>query len=840
MADEAGRARFLADRGLVADGFQTEAMDALDDGASVLVAAPTGSGKTLVAEYAVQDALSRGLRSFYTAPMKALSNQKHKDLVERFGADKVGLMTGDSTVNPSARILVMTTEVLRNMIYTRSQRLDDLGTVVLDEVHFLQDAYRGPVWEEVIIHLDPEVQLVCLSATVSNAGEVADWLTTVRGRTVAVTETRRPVELVNRFVLGDKATGQVEMHPTLVSGQPNEGLRRRLARSDGWQGGGRRHGSRPRYFTPSRPDIVDLLEGSDMLPAIVFIFSRAQCDDAVTACRRRGLSLTDADEADEIEEIVRSHCEALGSADRAALDFEGFLDDCCAGIAAHHAGMLPMYKEAVEECFARGLIKVVFATETLAVGVNMPARAVVIEKLTKYTGEHHRLLSASDFTQLTGRAGRRGLDPIGFALTTWSPWVGFDQVCALASSRSFHLNSAFKPTFNMAANLIASHSREETRHLLNLSFAQYQADKSIVGMEARIARLRSQLAQARDGHEAASGDLGSTPGRAEVAASMRGLRPGDVVLFDSDVLRGRGAVISVAQRRGGPRIKVVTSSRKVLQMSDANMSSAPAVVGRIDLPVPFEPARTEFLREVAARMNKVRAGAAPADGAPRPADGPHAPDPGSSRLRRLTREIAQLENQQRTASGSVVARFDEVVDALGELGYVDDWSLTAKGRRLAGLFHESDLLVVEMLEGTILAGLSAADLAAVTSMVVFEPRGGDDPAPRWPNDTVRSRARRVEKTSQRLQAIQSRRGLPGHRSPHPGLVWETHKWVGGAGLAEVIDESLTPGDFVRHMRQCVDLLRQMSQASDGELSETCARASSLIDRGVVAAAAGVG
>ncbi len=406
------------------DDFQIQAFDCLDAGESVLVAAPTGSGKTVVAEYAIGLARKSGKRAFYTAPIKALSNQKYHELVKLYGPNEVGLLTGDNSVNPQAPIVVMTTEVLRNMIYARSSNIDNLAVVVLDEVHFLQDAYRGPVWEEVIIHLEPTVQLVCLSATVSNADELCEWLTTVRGPTRPIVESKRPVELINHYLVGDKTTNQIRMFDTIVGGKPNEQVTKiesmtaPRSKKQHPYGSRSRFGSAPsRFFTPNRPDVVLQLRDEDLLPAIYFIFSRNQCDESAHACLKMGISFTSRQDRELIAEILESHVEAFSDDDLAALNYTRFLQQLEAGIGVHHAGLVPSFKEAVEECFARGLVKVVFATETLAVGINMPARAVVLDKITKYNGETHQTLKPSDFSQLTGRAGRRGLDTVGHALT---------------------------------------------------------------------------------------------------------------------------------------------------------------------------------------------------------------------------------------------------------------------------------------------------------------------------------------------------------------------------------------------------------------------------------------
>jgi len=454
--------QLLAAYGFDLDGFQRRAAEALDAGRSVLVSAPTGSGKTVVADYAVAEALDRGLRAFYTTPIKALSNQKFGDLRRRYGSGRVGLLTGDNTIDGDAPVVVMTTEVLRNMIYA-GRGLDDLAVVVLDEVHYLQDTFRGPVWEEVIVHLPEHVQLVCLSATVSNAHDIGDWLTTVRGPTDVVVEETRPVELANTYLVGDKTSDRLHLIDTLVDGRPNpEGERFDVGstgpRARGPQGRGGR-GGRPRspWYTPNRLDVLDVLEDDELLPAIVFIFSRAACDDAVKGCLDAGVRLTTEDERARIRQIAEDHLTSLTDTDLDALDADRWLAGLEAGVAAHHAGHVPPFKEAVEACFLEGLVKVVFATETLALGVNMPARAVVIERMTKFNGERRELLTPAEYTQLTGRAGRRGIDDHGTAVVLWSPFITFGQVAALAGSRTFVLRSAFRPTYNMAANLIRRH-----------------------------------------------------------------------------------------------------------------------------------------------------------------------------------------------------------------------------------------------------------------------------------------------------------------------------------------------------------------------------------------------
>ncbi|MFL6135855.1 MAG: DEAD/DEAH box helicase, partial [Nocardioidaceae bacterium] len=479
------------------DPFQVRACKELEAGRGVLVAAPTGSGKTLVGEFAVHLALQQGRKCFYTTPIKALSNQKFGDLVKRYGPDEVGLLTGDNTINGEAPIVVMTTEVLRNMLYAGSSTLSGLGFVVMDEVHYLADRFRGAVWEEVIIHLPESVALVSLSATVSNAEEFGEWLETVRGETTTIVEERRPVPLYQHVLVGrkmfdlfadDRAGPDAQVNPELM----------RVARDD-WRAGrtsdrrqSRSKTNAPRGragarqvqrgpTTPSRFDVVERLDSQGLLPAIVFVFSRVGCDAAVTQCLNANLRLTTPEEREEIITFVQGRCANIPDEDLHVLGYHDFLEGLGRGVAAHHAGMLPTFKECVEELFASGRCKVVFATETLALGINMPARSVVIEKLSKWNGETHADITPGEYTQLTGRAGRRGIDVEGHGVVLWQQGLDPKAVAGLASTRTYPLRSSFRPSYNMAVNLVHQVGRPTARELLESSFAQFQADKAVVG-----------------------------------------------------------------------------------------------------------------------------------------------------------------------------------------------------------------------------------------------------------------------------------------------------------------------------------------------------------------------
>ena len=877
-AVRADRSELIRQYDFPLDGFQLRAFDALDEGRSVLVAAPTGSGKTVVAEYAIEAARRAGRRAFYTAPIKALSNQKYHDLVARYGHDGVGLLTGDNTINGDAPVVVMTTEVLRNMIYARSAALDLLDVVILDEVHFLQDTYRGPVWEEVIIHLPTSVSLVCLSATVSNAQELTDWISTVRGPTTAIVEDRRPVRLENLYLVGDKTNDRLHLLPVLAGGGPNNDALRldnEAARSPKGRSGKSSHGRR-RLYTPSRLDVVDVLERQGMLPAIYFIFSRNQCDEAARSLLAAGARLTTGTDRDRIREIVDARLGGIEAADLAVLGYSQFLAQLDAGVAAHHAGMVPPFKEVVEACFVEGLVKVVFATETLAVGINMPAKCVVIEKLTKFTGDHHAFLTPGEYTQLTGRAGRRGIDELGNAMVLWSPFVPFDQIAALASSKSFHLNSAFRPTYNMAANLVRSYTSERAHHLLNLSFAQYQADRGVVKIEARLERRQQQLRDLmveavspygdieeyqtllKRGTDARTPHRTATIGRDNpIELALMKLRPGDVLYVEKGRYVGRVVVLASAHRKGGMRISGLTTRRDPIQLHELDFAEPPRAIGRIDLPSDFAPNRNDYQREVAARLERAEVLPHTKRGRVRavepddqlPYEHPVEADPdlakrlkAASQAQRVARDIDELRQRMGGRSQTISRDFDRVLRILDSWGYIDGWSLTDAGQVLARTFHECDLLIVECLRRGLFDDLEPAELAALVSVFVYEHRSAEPPPPPWfPSPLARRRWHKIVGVSRDLHVVEDGAGLGLHRAPDPTFVAVAYAWAAGEGFAEVVEaEELSGGDFVRNVKQLIDLLRQLATvAPQATTRRSAERAAEQLFRGVVSASSAV-
>jgi ATP-dependent RNA helicase HelY len=734
------------------------------------------------------------------------------------------------------------------------------------------------VWEEVIIHLPSAVRLVCLSATVSNADELCEWISTVRGPTTAVVEDRRPVQLENLYYVGDTTHSRMHLLPVLVNGRANhDALRLDGEAVRGARGRGRDKKAtqgRRRLYTPSRLEVVEMLERQDMLPAIVFIFSRNQCDEAATSCLSAGMRLTTGDERDRIREIVDARLDGIDTADLAVLGYGQFLAQLEAGIAAHHAGMVPPFKEVVERCFAEGLVKVVFATETLAVGINMPARAVVIEKLTKFTGDHHAFLTPGEYTQLTGRAGRRGIDDRGNAVVLWSPWVPFDQVAALAASRSFHLNSAFRTTYNMAANLVRSYTSERAHHLLNLSFAQYQADREVVKLEARLERRQRHL---RDLTEAATSPFGDIdeyrgllrgPDRTSRPASigrdspvelaLMKLKPGDAIIVEKGRYSGPAVVLTTAFRKGGLRLTALTKRRETLHLSELDFHAPPKSVGRVRLPDVFTPGDREQDRRIVQLLDALGLDREATDRRGRNdvevgADGvivhPVEDDPdlaerlqAATQAERVGREVDELRQRVRGRSQTIARDFDRVLRILGDWGYLDGWSLTPAGEILSRTFHECDLLIVECVRLGLLDDLEPAALAGLLSVFVYEHRSSDvPPAPWFPSPTVHRRWQRIQAVSEELRDVEERAGLAGHRAPDPTFCAIAFAWAAGEGFAEVVaEEDLSGGDFVRTTKQLIDLLRQLALVAPVRATRRSADAAAqALFRGVVSASSAV-
>jgi ATP-dependent RNA helicase HelY len=594
----------------------------------------------------------------------------------------------------------------------------------------------------------------------------------------------------------------------------------------------------------------------------------------VRQCLDAGLRLTTPEERRRIRAICEERTAQLSDDDLGVLGWAEWLAGMEAGLAAHHAGMVPPFKEAVETCFAAGLVKVVFATETLALGINMPARAVVIEKLSKFGGERHQMLTPGEYTQLTGRAGRRGIDDVGYAVVLWSPFVSFDQVAALVSTRTFAISSSFRPTYNMAANLVHRYSAGDAHHLLNLSFAQYQADQEVVAMEARLARAERRLAASRAEAACDRGDVGELvelqhrldrrrteqpSRRPELEEALGGLRPGDVVRVPGGKSAGAAVVLSATTRRGGVQLRVLTPKRRRLTLDSSDFDEPPDRLGRVELPQPYAPNSIGFQRQVASSLSRARLAA------PRRRQRRHDPEvddlslaverhpvaacPDLPRHRRawgqverLEREVARIKRQVKGRTATLARQFDRVLSVLEGAGYVDGWALTERGGRLGRIYHESDLLVAEALHEGVFDGLAPPALAGMVSVFTFETRGRNQPAaPALPTADLRRRWAVVERLSARLAAAEDRAGLPPTKAPDPGFAGLAAAWAAGEPLDQVLEEEdLSGGDFVRNVKQLIDLLRQLGDVAPQPATARAARAAAdALFRGVVEASSRV-
>jgi ATP-dependent RNA helicase HelY len=772
------------------DSFQVAACAVLEEGKSVLVAAPTGAGKTIIAEFAIFRAMQeKAAKVFYTAPMKALSNQKFQELTAEYGAAQVGLLTGDTNINSHARIVVMTTEVLRNMLYADSDLLKNLSCVVMDEVHFLADRFRGAVWEEVIIHLPRAVRMVSLSATVSNAEEFGDWLQAVRGDTEVIVSEERPVPLDQHILMRGKLIDLFDTSALTTTNRVNPELVQ-MARYGGRtlsprqrRDVGRYHsgGGGPQRQRMDRPDVVKLLDSQNLLPAIFFVFSRVGCDEAVSKVLRSGVRLTTVEERDEIRAIVEERCRTLLDEDLAVLGYWDWLGGLERGVAAHHAGLLPAFKEVVEELFQKKLVKVVFATETLALGINMPARTVVLEKLEKFNGEARVPITPGEYTQLTGRAGRRGIDVEGHSVIHWADGLDPQAVASLASRRTYPLNSSFTPTYNMAVNLIEQFGRDRTREILESSFAQFQADRAVVDLARKVRSQEESLAGYAKSMKCHLGDFAEYSGIRRELTDLE--RKG----------QARGDVGSRAER--DRRQRQLTDLRKRLRQHPCHACPE---------------------RESHARW--------------------------AERWWKLKRETDQLTAQIRSRTGAVARIFDRVTEILAELGYVvpgesGDLRVGPHGRMLRRIYGERDLLTAEALRRGVWKQLDAPSLAAMATVMVYEPRRDEgqlnvNNLPRGPFREAFDRTGDLWSTLDDLERLHK---LPGSQPLSSGLSLAMYRWANGTGLDAVLKEAdMAAGDFVRWTKQTIDLLDQLSVVADGDVGRTARRSLDAIRRGIVA------
>lgn len=869
--DQASLAAFESGYSFGFDAFQRSACEAIIDGQSVLVAAPTGSGKTVVGEFAAWLAVKGGGKTFYTTPIKALSNQKFADLSRIHGPENVGLLTGDNSINGDAPVVVMTTEVLRNMIYEDSPDLHRLEFVVLDEVHYLQDRYRGAVWEEVLIHLPVDVKIISLSATVSNAEEFAEWMQTLRGRTEVIIEDHRPIEIKHWFFVSDELLPMFVQAPGAAP-IPNQRARtfeRNRRDRPGRPGRGGHRDREKRARIPRRTEVIERLASEDMLPAIYFLFSRKGCEAALQQCLADNITLTDPQERREIRAYAQERTAELSAAELDILGYDRFISALTRGVAAHHAGMIPPFKETVEKLFNRGLIKMVFATETLALGINMPARSVVIESLMKFTGEKHEQITPGQYTQLAGRAGRRGIDVQGHCVVLFQRFIDFDAITRLATTRTYPLQSSFAPSYNMAVNLVQNYDRGEADHLVNSSFAQFQADRDVVKLESDRGKQDAQLAFYQDRMQCELGDFpeywklyesrrkslsGAPAQRTQaIGRTFQRFRRGDVIEVLGGRRRGRHLILEVssAGNEQTARVTALSADRSVSRFGPAEVLEPPIRIGKLQIPKGFRSGDPAGRRALARRIGSMDAMAAIGSQKMRKVedrDSALAEHPChlcpelsrhiyfGERASRLERELAGIERRISKRSGTLARRFEKVLEVLEHFGCVEDWTLTTKGEILRRVYNESDLLVVECLQAGILDDLMPAELASIASTFVYETRGPEvEVAVRMPTRRSAVAFDKIVKMWESIHRDEADHGIELTREPDGGFAEIAYGWASGWPLDQVLGEEDPAGDFVRSTKQLIDLLKQLEPVTPStEVAERIGEAIEALQRGVVA------
>ncbi len=872
--------------GFALDPFQEKAIQYLKEDQSVLVVAPTGAGKTVVAEYAIARAMEEGMKAFYTTPIKALSNQKFRDLSAWYGLSRTGLLTGDNSINPEAPVVVMTTEVLRNMLYERSDTLHDLRYVILDECHYLMDPMRGAVWEEIIIHLPMTVKIVALSATVSNFEDFGGWLNALRGDVGVVSTQERPVPLRHYYFINgamlnlfsEKSERTVAEYEKKLSGRQGDQGKR----------------IRPRSLIPRRSQVVARLFKSKMLPAIYFIFSRAGCNAAIIHCMEEGLDLTNAEEKVSIEEQAMASLEWLPEEDLRVFGYQGWLEALKRGISSHHAGMLPLFKEIVEDLFAQGLIKVVFATETLSLGINMPAKTVVIESLFKFNGETHELLTSTEYTQLTGRAGRRGMDRVGNGVVLYHPMVTFHQVQKLARMASLPLVSSFRLSYNMALNLLKSYDLGESIKIVNSSFAQYTADRDVVKLERARSRHQSLLSKL-------AGEMSCERGDAESYLHQRGeisrlekemaqerrrkrvqlinhelqeLAVGDVVVVQR---KGRSHVAMVlsmgVDQRGNPRLHTVDERGRHLHVNYQHFNALPQVLGhweeslanglskkkakevrawlsRFEIPPPEPWEDVEHPHRLREEIKELRSALET-----HPCHRCVNKDPCLSIARKanqLRREIENLGRQMEARSDIVSRKLENICEILRRLGYLEGDRLTERGLALSMIYNECDILLSEALFQGIMDPLDPQEIAAYLSCFVYEARdtplsgernerGAGKKKPggggTFPTINLRNVIKLTLEHQERIKSLEVKEGLDLLKPIDTGFLQVVYDWAGGCDLRYIVDNypQLSAGDFVRSMKQVLDIMRQLcGVVEENALAEKISLAREMVHRSIVA------
>ncbi len=837
------------------DDFQIRAVEAVAGGRSVIVSAPTGAGKTLVAEFAIYRGLRRARRVAYTTPLKALSNQKYADFCRQFGADHVGILTGDVKVNARAPVLVMTTEILRNMFYTGG--LDGLESVVLDECHYMGDEGRGTVWEEIIVNCPKDVALVALSATVKNVGEIADWITIVHRPIAAVTHPHRPVPL--SYMVADLSG---EIHGW-------DAVRRGKVRLLGEERDGAAV-DRGRWYTRRVVDptvMLDELEARGWLPAIYFIFSRAGCERAMETVLAEGKPLLARDQQRQVDEAIREAIRDNPTIAESPLN-QTIFQSLGMGVGLHHAGILPSVKRLTELLFERGLCKVVFATETMSLGIHMPAKSVVLQSLTKRTDRGFRSLTHNELTQMAGRAGRRGIDPEGKCVMALDVRDGLDDMRRVVDGPPEPIVSQFKLGYGSVALLLATGKDLATiRRIVESSFGQYQNLKKIRGLDAEVQSLETAVEDAR-GFRAPCGDF-SRIGRyralrAEVEAARmargRGGRrgrsaadaePGRLALVRRKSGASLGVVMGVDRRRHRNLLTVLLPHGGTVQMKEGNVKRVFWQTPPLHVPRDWE-RRTRGLTDqmdavsVADLMERERS------------QGPEAAlvaiechrcpwgfqgrcEQEHKGLEALERRLAQKAEALEACRNAYWQEFLHVVETLEHFGAVADGKLAAKGQLIAGLRHDNELLVAEMVDHGILEDTTLAEAATLCSCLIEESRSGDGAVARVFLKKRPKLKRRLEALGALAAAVedaQRKRHLTIPVGVSTGFMPSVFRWASGEDdWGAIVEESFGghEGDLIRAMRRLIDVLRQLAESPEvpHDQAALLGKAARVIDRGIV-------
>ena len=778
------------------DAFQREAIDKLERGSGgVLVSAPTSSGKTVVAEYAIFRALRDGAKVLYTTPLKALSNQKYHDFVRAYGEAMVGLVTGENTINDNAPVVVMTTEILRNLIYEDPARLDLVRFVVLDEVHYIDDFPRGSVWEEIVIQAPRTIKLVGLSATIGNYREIADWMAENRGGMETVFHDVRPVELKmwlainNRLYPLFKGDGGIDQRTWSKAAQEEEAS----YRIGGYRG------------LPSNDllHVIEELRRFDMLPAIYFIFSRRGCREALQRCAYHEIDLTTAAEKEAIDLVAAERLQGLKDQDEEAL-FRRMVDARLLrrGLAEHHAGLLPYHKEMVEELFQRGLIKVVFATETLSLGINMPARGVVVSSFTKFDGVNFSALTTGELTQLMGRAGRRGIDVIGHGAILKEADVEVGTIYEVAMGPTLVVESKFLPSYNMALNLLRVYTPEEAEALMQRSFGQFQKRLAATETDERLTNVREQLADARrmwDDPQVSIDDVAQyfkmEDRRRAIRIELRRLR--------------REAGAERRGRRGARRGRA--------------MGHAGALAQRLEI-------EAKGLLERQRKLKVVRS-------------------PRFGELLQKYGEIRALQQELDGGQREVVGQMDEyprklrrLSKILAETGFLEKNKPTDKGLFAARVYGENTILVAEAVWLGWFEGLTPEELCAVMVMLAAEDRErrGDRQAHgprRYPTPAIAQTARLIRSLYFRFADMERDLDEPNLRSPSHDYIDFAYRWSAAEPLDRIpLPANVDIGDAIKAMKAVYSLLRQLEFAlrqAKSPLLDSISRAVILMERDVI-------